>query len=152
MYSGLLVTHSYLRYVILALILLTLFRSFSGWMGKKAYSPLDRKLTLFSVIGAHTQLVIGLTMYFMSPMVKAGMADMGAAMKDPILRFYTIEHIGMMVLAITFITIGSAKAKRAKDATAKHKKTFIFFLLAILLILASIPWPFMATGAGKGWV
>jgi hypothetical protein len=148
----LLLLHSVLRYVILILILMVLFRSLSGWLGKKPYTPLDRKLMLFSVIGAHSQLVIGLILYFMSPLVIAGMADMGAAMKDRTLRFWTVEHIAMMVIAIVLITLASAMSKRAKTDTSKHKKSFILFLIAILLILASIPWPFMALGAGRGWL
>src|SRR4249920_2398682 len=106
MYDSLLMIHSLLRYALIALILLTLLRSFMGWMGKKAYTPLDRKLTLFTVIAAHSQLIVGLALYFMSPMVKAGLADMAMAMKSPILRFYTVEHISMMLVAIILITLG----------------------------------------------
>ena len=152
MYDSLLLIHSLLRYALLAIMLLALLRSFTGWMGKKAYVPLDRKLSLFTVIGAHSQLVIGLIMYFMSPIVKAGLANMSLAMKDPILRFYTVEHISMMLIAIVLITMGSVMAKKAKDDVAKHKRTFLFFILALLIILASIPWPFMVANGGRGWI
>ncbi|MEW6467515.1 MAG: cytochrome B [Bacteroidota bacterium] len=152
MFSGLLLIHSALRYVALLLILTAIFRSLSGWLGKRPYTPADRKVSLFTVITVHTQLVIGLILYFQSTWVKAGLADMGAAMKDKLLRFWTVEHISMMVIAIVLITIGSVSAKKAPTDLAKHKRTTILFILALLLILASIPWPFMATGVGRSWI
>ena len=87
MLTGLLHTHNLLRYVILILILISIVKSFSGWMGKKQYTPGDKRFALFTLITAHLQLVIGLVLYFISPNVKVGLADMGGAMKDPGLRF-----------------------------------------------------------------
>lgn len=152
MYPALLLIHSILRYVLLVLMLLALARALPGWMKKQTYTTTDRKLALFTVISAHTQLLIGLALYFISPIVKTGLANMGSAMKDRILRFYTVEHISMMIIAIALITIGSVAAKRAQEETKKHKRVFILFLLALLVIFASIPWPFMAAGEGRGWL
>jgi hypothetical protein len=151
MLSTLLLVHSALRYVALVLILAAIFKSFMGWMGNKPYTTGDRKISLFTVITVHTQLVLGLILYFQSAWVKSGLADMGAAMKDKTLRFWTVEHIGMMIIAIILITIGSVSAKKAKSGLSKHKKTFWYFFIALLLILASIPWPFMAIGEGRSW-
>ena len=150
MLTGLLHVHSLLRYVLLLLILISIVKSFNGWMGKKTYTAGDRKLTLFTMVSAHLQLVIGLILYFISPNVKVGLADMGAAMKDPGLRFWTVEHIAMMLIAIVLITLGNSLSKRASDDTGKHKRVAIFFLLALIVIFMAIPWPWSAVV--RGWM
>ena len=150
MLTGLLHIHSLLRYVLLVLLLLSIVKSFSGWMGKKTYSGGNRKLTLFTMVSAHLQLVVGLILYFISPNVKAGLADMGAAMKDPGLRFWTVEHIAMMLIAIVLITLGNSLSKRASDDVGKHKRVTIFFLLALIVIFMAIPWPWSAVA--RGWM
>ena len=129
MLTGLLHTHSLLRYILLVLILVSIVKSFSGWLGKKQYLPGDKKVALFTLISAHLQLVIGLILYCISPTVKVGMANMSATMKDATLRFWAVEHIGMMMTAIVLITLGYSLAKRGKDDETKHKRVAIFFCL-----------------------
>jgi len=150
MLTGLLHTHNLLRYILLILILISIVKSFNGWLSKKSYSEGDRKLTLFTMISAHLQLVVGLILYFVSPNVKAGLADMGAAMKDPGLRFWTVEHIAMMLIAITFITFGNILSKKGKTDEAKHKRVAVLFLLALIVIFLAIPWPWSAVA--RGWM
>ncbi|MBL0339701.1 MAG: cytochrome B [Bacteroidetes bacterium] len=151
MYTGLLHTHSILRWIMLLLLIMTVFRSYNGWKSKRSFTSGDKKLTLFTLIFSHVQLLIGFLLYMVSPLVQAAMADMGAAMKDRMLRFWAVEHIAVMIIAILIITIGNALSKRAVNDTIRFKKIFIFFLTGLLLILISIPWPFMATGAGRSW-
>ena len=150
MLTGLLHVHSLLRYVLLILLLISIVKAYSGWGGKKSYSPGDRKLALFTVISAHLQLVIGLVLYFISPNVKVALANMSEAMKNPELRFWAVEHIAMMLIAIILITIGSARAKRAATDEGKHKQIAIFFLLALLVIFIAIPWPWKEIA--RGWM
>jgi cation transport ATPase len=150
MLTGLLHTHSLLRYLLLIFIVLSIFKAFSGWFGKKQYLPGDKKVALFTLISAHLQLVVGLILYFVSPTVKVGLADMGAAMKDPGLRFWSVEHISMMLIAIILITVGYSSAKRGKDDETKHKRVAIFFLLALIVIFMAIPWPWSAIS--RGWM
>jgi hypothetical protein len=144
-------THSGLRWIALILLVAALFKAISGWMNKRIYLPADRKLATFTVISVHLQLVIGLILYFMSPTVKDALADFGAAMKNSTLRFFAMEHLVGMLVAIVFITIGSASAKRAKDDAIKHKRIAIWFGLGLLLILSMIPWPFREAGIARGW-
>ncbi len=136
MYTGLLHAHSGLRWIVLILLLVAIFNAFSK---KKSgvYTEGDRKLALFTMISTHTQLLIGLVLYFLSPWV-----DFGDMMKDSITRFYTMEHTLMMVIAIVLITIGHSKSKKAADGAAKFKAISVFYLIALLIILAAIPWPF----------
>jgi hypothetical protein len=86
-----------------------------------------------------------------SPIVQSALADMGSAMKDKMLRFWAVEHIAVMILSILIITVGNAMAKRATTDGEKFKKIFIYFTIGLILILISIPWPFLQTGAGRGW-
>jgi hypothetical protein len=119
-------------------------------LGKKQYLPGDKKVALFTLIAAHLQLVVGLILYFVSPIVQTGLADMGAAMKDPGLRFWSVEHISMMLIAIILITVGFSSAKRGKDDETKHKRIAIFYLLALIVIFMAIPWPWSAIS--RGWM
>ena len=150
MLTGLLHVHSLLRYVLLVLLLISIVKAYGGWGGKKSYSPGDRKLALFTVISAHLQLVIGLVLYFISPNVKVALANMSEAMKNPELRFWAVEHIAMMLIAIILITIGSVRAKKAATDEGKHKQISIFFLLALLVIFIAIPWPWKEIA--RGWM
>lgn len=151
MYNILLRSHSGLRWVLLAIVLTAIFRSISGISSGKKFEALDDKLSLFSLITAHIQLLLGLTLYFISPLVSAAKElGMGAAMKDAVLRFWLIEHIFGMVIGIALITIGRIAAKKAATDKEKFKKIAIYFGVGLLIILATIPWPFREA-LGRGW-
>jgi len=151
MYIGLLHTHSLIRWIMLILLVLTIYRSFNGWKSKRNFTPGDKKLALFTLIFSHVQLLLGFLLYMVSPFVQQALTDMGSAMKDKMLRFWAVEHIFMMVISILIITIGYSLAKRAATDTDRFKKLFIFYLISLVIILISIPWPFTETGAGRGW-
>jgi uncharacterized protein YacL len=146
MYTILLYIHSFLRYIILILLLAAIIKSLSGWFGKKQFAEGTRKLNLFTLIFAHIQLLIGLGVYFMSPWVQ--FYDLSHQTKE--IRFFTIEHIAMMVIAIAFITVGYSLSKKGKTDEAKHRRIAIFFLLALLIIFYAIPWPWSAVA--RGWL
>ncbi|OEJ99756.1 cytochrome B [Roseivirga misakiensis] len=143
MYNGLLHAHSGLRWVVLVLLLVAIANAFSK-KGNGRWSPKDKKITLFAMIFTHIQLVLGIVMYFMSPKVVFS----SETMSSPVLRFYTVEHISLMLVAIALITIGYSKAKRAISDAKKFKAVSTFYLIGLILILASIPWPFRNLGAG----
>jgi hypothetical protein len=144
MYQGLLHTHSLLRWFLLIALIAAVVLAIKGLTGKKAYDATTDKFRKFTVIFAHVQLLIGLILYFISPMVQQGLSDMKAAMASKSLRFVTVEHTLMMLIAIVLITIGSVKAKRAADDAGKYKSLALWFGIALVLILAAIPWPFRA--------
>ena len=128
--------HSGFRYVVFILLVLAIIQALTGLFGKKAYTETNRKINLFALITAHTQLLIGIVIYFLSPLVQY--SNMGAAMKEPTLRYWTVEHWAMMVFAIVLITVGHAKSKRALDAINKHRAIAMYYGLALLVILAAI--------------
>ncbi len=127
--------HSGLRWLLLLFLVIAAVKALAGWFGKKPYAKSDNLIAIILVSLTHIQAIIGIVVYAMSDIAKAGMANMGAAMKEPALRFWTVEHVIVMILAVVFITIGRAKSKKAATDELKHKKGAIFYVLALLLIL-----------------
>jgi hypothetical protein len=134
MYTGLLHSHSYVRYAVLALLIMVVITSLLGWLNKKPYSATDNKLSLFLFISTHLQMLLGLILYFVSPFVQFN----GSTMKDATTRYWTVEHIFMMLIAVVLITAARSTAKKMTDGTAKHKRLFIFNTIALVIILAAI--------------
>jgi len=153
MYNAFLVLHSLLRWAILILLLIAIYKSYSGMKGGRPFTAGDKKTGLFLMICAHTTLLIGLVQWIVGPWGLKNISNMGfgAVMKDPVYRFYGIEHLTGMLIAIVLITIGRGVSKKSIPDQAKHKKTFWFFLIALLIILVSIPWPFRA-GIARPWL
>lgn len=141
MYTGLLHLHNLLRYVVVILLLITVIKSFVGWLGKREYTNTDNKLSLFLLISAHLQLLIGLGLYFISPVVETAISDMANAMKDVSLRFWVVEHGISMIFGILIITLGRIMSKKGKTDRIKFRRQAIFFFLAMILIFSAIPWP-----------
>jgi hypothetical protein len=130
----LVLTHSTLRYFIIVFLLILLFRSFQGWQQKRAFTATDNKVSLWLFILTHSQLLIGLILYFISPLV---IFD-GASMKNAITRYWLVEHISMMLIAVVLITLARTTSKKMTDDLAKHKRLFIFNLIALLIIIVAI--------------
>lgn len=151
MYDILLRSHSGLRWIVLGLVVGAIVKSATGLSSNRSYDSLDNKLSLFSLIFAHIQLLLGFGLYFISPFVKAAMeSGMGVAMKDAVLRFWLVEHLLGMLIGITLITIGRIASKKATEDSTKFKKVVIYFSLGLLVIFATIPWPFREA-LGRGW-
>ncbi len=144
MYQGLLHAHSGFRWIVLILIILTLGKSLAGWLGKKEYKKSDRVTALLALIFTHIQLLVGLVLYFISPKVSFS----SGVMAEKVLRFYTVEHSIMMIVAIVLITMGFSKVKKLSDSVAKHKRIAFMYGIGLLIMLAAIPWPFRGLGAG----
>jgi uncharacterized membrane protein SirB2 len=124
--------HSGLRYIVLLLLLLAIIRAWADWLGKKPYSEGNRKLNLFAMISVHTQLLVGLVLYFLSPFVQFS----SETMKQHDTRYWTVEHLTGMLIAIILITIGHSKSKKASLPESKHKNIAIFYTLAVVVVVA----------------
>ena len=144
MQTGLLHLHNLLRWIILILLLLSIVKAYSGWQGKKTLSSGDKKLWLFTMISAHITLLLGLyqVAFGRFGFFTTSLPEGTSLMKDTFYRFFWIEHPVGMIAAIVCITLGRGMAKKAMADELKYKKAFYFFLAALVLILASIPWPF----------
>lgn len=129
--------HSGLRWVVLALLLASIVKGFMAASGKKPYS---KGLYAATMGFLHIQVVIGLILYvpMLSDMLDA--QSFGDIMKDEAARFKAVEHITMMIIAALIATVGFSIGKRAHTDELKNKRTAIFYLIALLLIIAAIPW------------
>ncbi|MCB9186761.1 MAG: cytochrome B [Flavobacteriales bacterium] len=144
-------SHSGLRWLVLAAIVGAIVKSAMSLSSGKAYDSLDNKLSLFALIFSHLQLVLGLVLYMGRGWVSIILDDPSTAMKESGIRFWAVEHIFGMVVAIALITIGRIASKKAATDQAKFKKVLFYFSIGLLIILATIPWPFLPSGAGRGW-
>ncbi|SHN21649.1 hypothetical protein [Mucilaginibacter sp. OK098] len=142
MYLILLALHSLIRWFVLLSLLFAIYRAFRGWLFNKTHTGIDDSSRVAVTIAAHIQLVIGLWLYFISPIVSYFLHNFKDAVHERQIRFFGMEHITMMLTAIVLITIGSAKAKRKVADKEKFKTMAIWFTIALLLILSSIPWSF----------
>ncbi|WP_258103532.1 hypothetical protein [Marinoscillum sp. MHG1-6] len=139
MYTGFLHTHSGLRWIVLLLMVVVIIKSFIGWFGNKNFTKLDNILSSATVGLLDLQFLIGLVLYFISPIVQSAL-DSGNMMSDDNLRFWGVEHVVTMVIAIALAHIGRAKAKKASDSTGKFKFLAIFLSIALLAVVFAIPW------------
>jgi hypothetical protein len=144
MYQGLLHLHNVGRWVIIILLLVALMKSISALAGDKAFTSGDKKVGLFLMIAAHIMLLIGLYQWFAGPWGLQNIQNKGmkAIMHDNVFRFWAVEHITGMVIAIILITIGRGSAKKNISDKAKHRRSFWFYFIALILIIATVPWPF----------
>ena len=134
MHSLLLLFHSTILYFVLIFLILVIVRSLMGWMNRKDYTNTDDKVSLWLFILTHTQLLIGLILFFVSPVVIFS----GASMKDSIARYWLVEHNTMMIIAIVLISVARISIKKIADTVAKHKRLFILNTIALVIILVSI--------------
>ena len=133
--------HSYWAYLAVLILLIAVVNAIIGLTQNKEFKDKDLRISLFTLIVMHIQLLIGLGWYFMSPWYKSlKELGMGEAMKDAALRLQVIEHPLMMILAIVFITVGWSKHKKQTTDKAKFKKIAVFYGLGLLIVLSRIPW------------
>lgn len=144
MQTGLLHLHNMLRWVILILLVVSLYKAFMGWTAKKTFQAADKKIWLFTMISAHITLLLGIYQLAFGRygMLTTKIPDGSNVMKDAFFRFFWIEHPLTMIISVLLITLAHGVHKKNISATAKYKKAFYFLLIALVLILAGIPWPF----------
>lgn len=153
MYTGSLHLHSLLRWVILALMLILLYKSFMGRRGGKPFTEGDRKMALFLLIFSHIQLIIGTYQWYMGGLgihVFDGLS-FGEVMKNRTFRFFSVEHTTGMLIAITLITTSYMKSKRATTDQGKWAALYWPLFFAFIVLLVTIPWPFREVGMGRAW-
>ena len=140
MYTGLKHLHSILPYLLLVALVIVLIKSIVAYRSNFSHTASHHKNGLVVLILAHLQLLLGATLYFISPMSQAGLSDIGSAMKNSTMRLYTLEHPIMMIIAIVFITMAYSKSKKDIEDRLKHKVKSLYYLIALALIVSRIPW------------
>ncbi len=142
MYSTLLIIHSLFRWLVLISLIYAIYRFIRGYRLKVHFSSLDNTVRRATVAIAHIQLVLGVCLYFISPIIAYFLANLGESLSLREIRFFGMEHSLMMFLAIVCISIGSIKAKRESIDGKKFKIIATWFTVGLLIILLNIPWEF----------
>lgn len=139
--------HSWVRWAVVVLVLISLASALSGWLGRADWTPGDQRLRKLTVGVVDLQVLLGLTLYFvLSPLTPRSLHALRAAMPNPVLRFYGLEHGVAMLLAVAVIHVASVRSQKGATPTERHRRWAIGLLVALLIIGASIPWPFFAYG------
>jgi hypothetical protein len=140
MYVFLLAFHNITRWVVLIAALVALAWALQGWLGRRPFEKRHRLAGLAFVASMDLQLVIGIALYILSPLVQAALGDMASAMGITELRFFAVEHISIMVVAVVLAHVGSVLARRAPNDRGKHGRTLLWFGLSTAAVVFSIPW------------
>jgi hypothetical protein len=142
MYSTLLAFHSLFRWLVLASLVFAIFRGVQGWRSGKSFSKFDNAVRHNTATIAHVQLMLGIWLYSISPIIRYFLSNFKEAVHQREVRFFGMEHSLMMLTAVVIITIGSFKAKRAGTDQQQFKIMAIWYAVALVILLSSIPWPF----------
>lgn len=137
-------THSGIRWIVLFTLLIAIGNAIGKTSGNRPFLLKDMRLSAMALVFTHIQFLIGLILYFLSPKVVFSVESMS----DEVLRFFLVEHIFLMTLAVILITVGYTRAKKAIDEGKKFRNILVFYLLGLILILIGIPWPFQDYGTG----
>jgi hypothetical protein len=141
MYSAALILHSWIRWAVILAGLYAFARSVLGASRRSQWTPADDRAGFWFVTAVDFQMLLGLILYFfLSPFTAQALHDFAGAMKGAALRFWAVEHLFGMVIAVALVHIGRVRARKT-DSLRRHRVAAIFFGLALLLIFASIPWP-----------
>lgn len=134
MYTSLFHLHSGVRYLVLMLLILVIAFAIAGMNSNKPFKRLDDKMSLWLMITTHTQFLLGIVLYFVSPFVQFS----GETMKEPTIRYWTAEHVVGMLIAVMLITVARSSSKRMTDDKAKFKRLALFNGIALLVIVLTI--------------
>jgi hypothetical protein len=142
MYSFLLALHSLFRWMVLLILLIAIYRAYQGWLSNRSFSKVDNIFRHNTATVLHIQFSLGLWLYFISPIVDYFLHHFKEAVHMREIRFFGMEHITMMLIAVTLVTMGSAFSKRKTTDEEKFKTMAIWFTMGLVIILTSIPWQF----------
>lgn len=139
--------HSLLRWGIFFTVAVAAFNATVGWIRNGPVITWQRAVAIWAMVLCHVELVLGFLLYAMD--MNKGVFD---HMPTDYKRYWKFEHMAAMLVVIALVTVGRMASKRARTEQGKHMRTAIFYLLAFLLMLAMVPWPFTAMGDGRGWI
>jgi len=147
MYGLALLLHSLLRWAVLLTGVVAAARAITGWRSGRPWTLADDRAAVWFTMALDTQVLLGLLLYFaLSPITRAALQDFGGAMADASLRYWAAEHVFGMVTGLVLAHVGRARIRRVGNDARRHKVAAVFFTLALLAIIASVPWPGMAYG------
>ena len=139
MYTGLQHAHSGLAYLALLALVLVIIWALVGALSGREFQEKDRKIALIAFIICHIQLLVGLILYFVSPLGFSLLAG-GGAMADATARLTALEHPLINILAIVLVSVGFIRAKKLESSIAKFRSIYMMYAVGLVLILSRIPW------------
>lgn len=139
MYETVRMLHSYWAYLTLLLIVIAALNALFKYFGKKEFHPVDFRISLFTLIVSHIQLLLGIVLLFAYLNVLSG-TGMKEIMGNSVLRSNVVEHPLLMLIAVILITVGYSKHKKKLTSIPKFKTLAIFYTLALICVLVKIPW------------
>lgn len=146
-YEIALFAHSYLRWIIVIVSVFLCIRSFIAWRSQRDWEQGDERLHVALVATFDMQFAIGLLLYvFLSPLPWAFFADLSSNIKEPTLRFFSLEHVIVILVATVLVHIGRVQSQRAATDNLRHRRVWTTTLFALLLVCAAIPWPGLRYG------
>ena len=140
--------HSILRYLILLFALIVVVQSLVGMMGKKQFKSSNKQTALVLLICCDLQLLLGLLLYYFK-VYATGLLSGGGVMKDPVSRFWAVEHSLGMIVAIILVHMGYTVTKKNMDDDRKFKRLFWFVFVALAIFVATIPWEGKPAGISR---
>ena len=133
--------HSYLAYIVLAVLIIAVVNALLGWLGKKDFTlQKDLRISLFALILSHIQLLVGLILYLVSANGLKAVQSLGMGGLNAPARLLAVEHPFINIIALVLITMGWSRHKKFMESDKKFKTITIFYGLGLLLILSRIPW------------
>lgn len=149
-YSLTLTLHNFSRWLVVGFGVWAILRAVRGWSSNREWTRLDDRAGMAFVSIIDVQLLLGLLLYFLfSPYSRIASQNFSAAMSDRTVRFFAVEHLVIMVFALVLAHIGRALSKKASSVKARHGRAALWFIITLVLILVSVPWPFL--NLGRPW-
>lgn len=140
MYSITLAIHNIVRWLVLAAGVFAVVRAWSRWSGRKPWTDGDQNAVKLFVNALSLQFVVGLILYAISPLIRTAMGDMGGAMREPAVRYFVVEHVAIMIVAIALGHIGAARVRKATSDSAKFQTATIWMGIALAAVAGFVPW------------
>lgn len=151
LYPIFLVLHSILRWVVILTALFAIIRALTGVSFKRGFMAIDNRAGLWYTTALDLQLLVGIILYFfLSPTITLALQNFGGAMQNAATRYFAVEHVALMFVSVIVAHIGRSLSKKAPSAILKHRRALIWFTIALLILLAAIPWPFLSYG--RPWI
>jgi len=138
--------HSVMRWIVVVVGIVVVYRALTGHLGRKPWTSADAISGLAFILGLDIQLLIGLVLFIKSPITILGVHEFDLTLRSAALRFYTLEHPLLMLAGVALAHVGKSRVKRRSDSSGPHRAAALFYGLALLLVLAGIPWPFLSYG------
>jgi hypothetical protein len=146
-YTIVLTLHSFTRWLVIIFAIYAIYLALSGLLKKTAWTKKDNLAGVLFSSAVDLQLLLGFILYFfLSPITTSALRDFGGAMANNVTRFFSVEHSLMMLVGLALVHIGRALSKKGKTDVQKHQRAAIWFVIALIVILAAIPWPYMGVG------